>query len=434
MIWNKEFDRQGIKDVISKLRIQQCWYTDKSMSICETYPEEVYVPAKMTHYHIAKCADFRAKRRFPALSYFYKNRGSSLWRSSQNLPGLTNSRSDEDELMLKLIGSTNMNTTLVSIYDARAQYKAMSNRFKGGGYENTDHYKNCDIYFCSIDNIHGVAKAYKKMFQAVNTESKIKRSENVWSSIESSGWYSLIKVLLHTINKIVIDMHTSRRNVLVHWSDGWDRTAEMSSLTQMMLDPYYRTLEGLEVIIEKEWISFGHSFETRWGHLRDDKTKNEKRSEVFIQFLDCTYQLINQFPCAFEFNNNLLWFLAHHVYTWKFGTFLLDTQKYRYQNKLKEKTTSIWTYVNDNFTKFLNPFYSKYDKILEFKAEYISITPWKEYFLQWTSHSEAQDGEDMLVKPNGTSEMIKQLLLENLKLKKKIYDKERSLEEGNTQH
>ena len=74
----------------------------------------------------------------------------------------------------------------------------------------------------------------------------------------------------------------------------------------MMLDPYYRTLEGLEVIIEKEWISFGHSFETRCGHLRDDKTKNEKRSEVFIQFLDCTYQLINQFPCAFEFNNNLL--------------------------------------------------------------------------------------------------------------------------------
>lgn len=49
--------------------------------------------------------------------------------------------------------------------------------------------------------------------------------------------------------------------MVVHCSDGWDRTAQLSSLAMLMLDGYYRTVRGFEVLVEKEWLSFGHRFQ-----------------------------------------------------------------------------------------------------------------------------------------------------------------------------
>ena len=36
-------------------------------------------------------------------------------------------------------------------------------------------------------------------------------------------------------------------SVLLHCSDGWDRTSQLSSLAMIMLDPFYRTIRGFEV-------------------------------------------------------------------------------------------------------------------------------------------------------------------------------------------
>jgi hypothetical protein len=61
----------------------------------------------------------------------------------------------------------------------------------------------------------------------------------------------------------------------------------------------YRTLVGFECLIEKEWLSFGHKFDSRYGH-GDKNFADEDRSPVFPQFLDLVWQLQQQFPFAFE--------------------------------------------------------------------------------------------------------------------------------------
>ena len=46
----------------------------------------------------------------------------------------------------------------------------------------------------------------------------------------------------------------------MHCSDGWDRTPQISALAQMMIDPFFRTLRGFQVVVEKECCLLGHKF------------------------------------------------------------------------------------------------------------------------------------------------------------------------------
>ena len=72
-----------------------------------------------------------------------------------------------------------------------------------------------------------------------------------------------------------------------------------------MLDPYYRTIEGFQTLVEREWISYGHKFADRCGHGVGVNDPNE-RSPVFLQWLDCIYQMFRQKPTAFQFNEMFL--------------------------------------------------------------------------------------------------------------------------------
>lgn len=40
-----------------------------------------------------------------------------------------------------------------------------------------------------------------------------------------------------------------------------DRTAQICGVTQILLDPYFRTIEGFATLVEKEWCAFGHKFQ-----------------------------------------------------------------------------------------------------------------------------------------------------------------------------
>jgi len=77
-------------------------------------------------------------------------------------------------------------------------------------------------------------------------------------------------------------------------------------------------------LVEKEWLSFGHKFAHRVGHGNEHHSDAD-RSPVFLQFIDCVWQLTQQFPTAFEFNETFLLSILDHLYTCRFGTFLFNT-------------------------------------------------------------------------------------------------------------
>ena len=97
----------------------------------------------------------------------------------------------------------------------------------------------------NLVNIHQVRKSFQALRNLCATSTK---SQQNWiSQLEGTNWLSYIAGLLRSASTLAGAIEFEQRPVLVHCSDGWDRTAQIVSLGQLLLDPFYRTLKGFQV-------------------------------------------------------------------------------------------------------------------------------------------------------------------------------------------
>ncbi|XP_069024536.1 phosphatidylinositol-3-phosphate phosphatase MTMR7-like isoform X1 [Embiotoca jacksoni] len=319
--------------------------------VCDTYPADLFVPKSATPPIIVGSSRFRSRGRFPALSYFHQDTLAAVCRCSQPLSGFSG-RCQEDEMMLQALMKSNPGSDYIYVVDTRPKLNAMANRAAGKGYENEDHYTNIKLQFIGIENIHVMRSSQQKIIDVGEMRTP-SMTDFLWG-LENSGWLKHIKAVLDAgvfIARAVADEGVS---VLVHCSDGWDRTAQACSVASVLLDPYYRTMKGLMVLIERDWVSFGHKFSHRYAHLDGDP---KEVSPVIDQFLECVWQLSEQFPCAFEFNERFLIAVHTHVYSCQYGTFLGNCQKERRDMRLRERSHSVWPQLWKDRAEYANPLY-----------------------------------------------------------------------------
>lgn len=156
------------------------------------------------------------------------------------------------------------------IVDARPQINSYAMQVIGKGSENMDHYKSATKVFLSIDNIHVMRDSLNKVIDATK-DADVSPLPTNQDLLAKSGWLKHIKGILVGSATIARQVGVLAAHVLIHCSDGWDRTSQLSALSQIMLDPYYRTIDGFIVLVEKDWLSFGHMFQQRTGHLSSEK-------------------------------------------------------------------------------------------------------------------------------------------------------------------
>eukprot|EP01107_Rhizomastix_libera_P017532 TRINITY_DN847_c0_g2_i1.p1 TRINITY_DN847_c0_g2~~TRINITY_DN847_c0_g2_i1.p1 ORF type:complete len:1047 (+),score=309.79 TRINITY_DN847_c0_g2_i1:218-3142(+) len=360
---------------------------NEDYSVCDTYPGVVCVPELCDDDLVRACAQYRSRQRFPTLSWRHQSSGATITRCSQPKVGLTGATSPKDEAFLNFILQSNTrNMNNLYILDSRPKANAVANRARGGGYEDVSNYPNTFLSFENIPNIHVIRNSLNACKNAFSPE--VDEDTGFYSLVEQSQWLNLMKVILLSVSKTVHYIDHLEASVVVHCSDGWDRTAQCTSLAELCLDPYYRTIEGFIVLIEKEWLSIGHRFGTRHGH--GDEKLGEQRAPIFIQFLDLAHQIISQFPNEFEFSIKLLLELYLEVHNCKFGTFLFDCERERKEAKLPERTPSFWSYVLFNKASFMNPTFRPGMRVLYPDCSIRNMRLWKELFLRWHNAMEAE--------------------------------------------
>uniref|UniRef100_A0A3Q4N0Y3 Phosphatidylinositol-3,5-bisphosphate 3-phosphatase MTMR2 n=1 Tax=Neolamprologus brichardi TaxID=32507 RepID=A0A3Q4N0Y3_NEOBR len=400
-----EYKRQGIPN--------ESWRITKvndHYELCDTYPSTLAVPVNIPDEELKRVAAFRAKGRIPVLSWIHPESQATVTRCSQPMVGVNGKRSKEDEKYLQAIMDANAQSHKLFIFDARPSVNAAANKMKGGGYESEDAYQNAELVFLDIHNIHVMRESLRKLKEVVYPNIE----DSHWlSNLESTHWLEHIKLILAGALRIADKVESGKTSVVVHCSDGWDRTAQLTSLSMLMLDGYYRTIRGFEVLLEKEWLSFGHRFQLRIGH-GDKNHTDADRSPVFIQFIDCVWQLTRQFPAAFEFNEYFLVTILDHLYSCLFGTFLCNSE----QQRLKE-VISLWSYINSQLEDFTNPLYVNYSNHVLFPAVSLRhLELWVGYYIRWNPRMRPQEP---------IHQRYKELLAKRAELQKRVDELQREV-------
>ncbi|TNN88679.1 Myotubularin-related protein 2 [Liparis tanakae] len=378
-----EYKRQGIPN--------ESWRITKvndHYEVCDTYPSTLAVPFNIPDEELRRVAAFRVKGRMPVLSWIHPESQATVTRCSQPMVGVNGKRSKEDEKYLQAIMDANAQSHKLFIFDARPSVNAAANKMKGGGYESEDAYQNAELVFLDIHNIHVMRESLRKLKDVVYPNIE----DSHWlSNLESTHWLEHIKLILAGALRIADKVESGKTSAVVHCSDGWDRTGQLTSLAMLMLDGYYRTIHGFEVLLEKEWLSFGHRFQLRIGH-GDKNHTDADRSPVFIQFIDCVWQLTRQFPAAFEFNEYFLVTILDHLYSCLFGTFLCNSELQRLKEEIPKRTVSLWSYVNSQLEEFTNPLYVNYSNHVLFPVVSLRhLELWVGYYIRWNPRMRPQD-------------------------------------------
>ncbi|KKY24783.1 putative protein phosphatase [Phaeomoniella chlamydospora] len=192
----------------------------------------------------------------------------------------TNAEELEDEVIAKLRGDEEPNVKDKPIVygaqqsnlivDARPTVNAYAMQAIGLGSENMDNYKFATKAYLGIDNIHVMRDSLNKVVETLKDSDLTPLPPNR-EQLAKSGWLKHIANMLDGVGLIARQVGVHHSHVLIHCSDGWDRTSQLSALSQICLDPYYRTMKGFIVLVEKDWLSFGHMFRHRSGHLNSEK-------------------------------------------------------------------------------------------------------------------------------------------------------------------
>ncbi len=138
-------------------------------------------------------------------------------------------------------------------------------------------------------------------------------------SIRKLAWHSLLAQYFEIAHDIADKILSGECVILQSGPATNDIDPVISSLVQIIIDPYYRTLDGFSVLVDKEWITSGYAFASR----------PTVAYPMFYLFCNCVWELQNLHRRDFGFNEHILIAYLDNIHSRQFTTFLFDSESDR---------------------------------------------------------------------------------------------------------
>ncbi|XP_073860152.1 phosphatidylinositol-3,5-bisphosphate 3-phosphatase MTMR3 isoform X16 [Macaca fascicularis] len=377
--FKNEVERMGF-DMNNAWRISNI---NEKYKLCGSYPQELIVPAWITDKELESVASFRSWKRIPAVVYRHQSNGAVIARCGQPEVSWWGWRNADDEHLVQSVAKacasdsrssgSKLSTRNTSrdfpnggdlsdvefdsslsnasgaeslaiqpqkllILDARSYAAAVANRAKGGGCECPEYYPNCEVVFMGMANIHSIRRSFQSLRLLC---TQMPDPGNWLSALESTKWLHHLSVLLKSALLVVHAVDQDQRPVLVHCSDGWDRTPQIVALAKLLLDPYYRTIEVK---------------------------------------------------------------LVQHTYSCLFGTFLCNNAKERGEKHTQERTCSVWSLLRAGNKAFKNLLYSSQSEAVLYPVCHVrNLMLWSAVYLPCPSPTTPVDDSCAPYPAPGTS-------------------------------
>ncbi|XP_063627286.1 myotubularin-related protein 10-B [Cydia splendana] len=288
-----------------------------------TAGETLIVPSSVLDYNLMESARHFRSGRVPVWVWG-RSAGAALLRSAELLP--TEQAATAESVLLEQVRRSHPKLTPPHVI-----------YLCGNSFQQPSNAASPSSALTPLPTLGALQASYKKLVELCTPTTL----GGFW--VQDSQYYSLMEASrwLRHVGSCVAFADSAAKHladnvtVVLQEGDGVDYCAVVSCLTQLLLDPHFRTISGFQSLIQKEWVALGHPFCDRFGLPRPGNPKDSKDTSaaqtapVFLLFLDCTWQLLQQFPDKFQFSETYLTTLWDCAHNHLFDTFLFNCPRDR---------------------------------------------------------------------------------------------------------